>query len=75
AAGETAGQRPAATAAGGRSGQRSGAGRGQGAGGAQRAGAGSTRSQGSGRTASGTPTTGMVIGAARNARTNRRAQG
>ncbi|MFZ8756140.1 DEAD/DEAH box helicase [Microbacterium sp. HMH0099] len=75
AAGESAGQRPAATAAGGRSGQRSGAGRGQGAGGAQRAGAGSTRSQGSGRTASGTPTTGMVVGAARSARTNRRAQG
>ena len=55
-------------------GQRSGAGRGQGAGGAQRAGAGAGRTQGAGRSASGTPTTGMVVGA-RNPRTNRRAQG
>ncbi|WP_394685583.1 DEAD/DEAH box helicase [uncultured Microbacterium sp.] len=60
---------------GGRSqGQRSGAGRGQGAGGGQRAGAGASRSQGAGRSASGTPTTGMVVGA-RSPRTNRRAQG
>ncbi|MEX8059307.1 ATP-dependent helicase, partial [Microbacterium sp. 16-032] len=60
---------------GGRSqGQRSGAGRGQGTGGGQRAGAGASRSQGAGRSASGTPTTGMVVGA-RSPRTNRRAQG
>ena len=55
-------------------GQRSGAGRGAGAGGGQRAGAGASRSQGAGRSASGSPTTGMVVGA-RSPRTNRRAQG
>jgi superfamily II DNA/RNA helicase len=55
-------------------GQRSGAGRGQGTGGAQRAGAGAGRSQGAGRSASGAPTTGMVVGS-RSPRTNRRAQG
>lgn len=59
---------------GGRGGQRSGAGRGQGAGGAQRAGAGAARPQGAGRSASGAPTTGMVVGS-RSPRTNRRAQG
>lgn len=59
---------------GGRGGQRSGAGRGQGGAGAQRTGAPAARSQGAGRSASGTPTTGMVVGA-RNPRTNRRAQG
>ncbi len=55
-------------------GQRSGAGRGQAGAGAQRAGAGAGRPQGAGRSASGTPTTGMVVGA-RSPRTNRRAQG
>ncbi|BAJ74070.1 superfamily II DNA and RNA helicase [Microbacterium testaceum StLB037] len=59
---------------GSRGGQRSGAGRGQGAGGAQRPGAGAARPQGAGRSASGAPTTGMVVGA-RTPRTNRRAQG
>ncbi|WP_136586085.1 DEAD/DEAH box helicase [Microbacterium hydrothermale] len=59
---------------GGRGGQRSGAGRGQGGAGAQRTGAPAARPQGAGRSASGTPTTGMVVGA-RNPRTNRRAQG
>ncbi|MEZ3157145.1 DEAD/DEAH box helicase [Microbacterium sp. BWR-S6Y] len=59
---------------GGRGGQRSGAGRGQGGAGAQRTGAPAARSQGAGRSASGTPTTGMVVGA-RNPRINRRAQG
>ncbi|MCJ1706197.1 DEAD/DEAH box helicase [Microbacterium sp. VKM Ac-2923] len=55
-------------------GQRSGAGRGQGAGGTQRSGAGAGRAQGAGRSASGAPTTGMVVGS-RSPRTNRRAQG
>ncbi|MDF2047378.1 DEAD/DEAH box helicase [Microbacterium sp. Kw_RZR3] len=75
-AGAAASDAPAAGRApqGGRGGQRSGAGRGQGAGGAQRAGASAGRPQGAGRSASGTPTTGMVVGA-RNPRTNRRAQG
>lgn len=65
---------PAADAAQpGRQGQRSGAGRGQGAGGNARSGANTARPQGAGRSASGTPTTGMVVG--RGARTSRRAQG
>jgi len=75
-AGAPASDAPAAGRApqGGRGGQRSGAGRGQGAGGTQRAGAGTARPQGAGRSASGAPTTGMVVGA-RTPRTNRRAQG
>ncbi|WP_022877562.1 hypothetical protein [Microbacterium sp. B19] len=55
-----------------RQGQRSGSGRGQGGGNA-RGGANTARPQGAGRSASGAPTTGMVVG--RGARTNRRAQG
>ncbi|KTS64306.1 DEAD/DEAH box helicase [Microbacterium testaceum] len=75
-AGAAASDAPAAGRApqGGRGGQRSGAGRGQGGAGAQRTGASAGRPQGAGRSASGTPTTGMVVGA-RNPRTNRRAQG
>ena len=57
-----------------RQGQRSGSGRGQGAGGNARTGGGAGRPQGAGRSASGTPTTGMVVGS-RSPRTNRRAQG
>ncbi|WP_278103476.1 DEAD/DEAH box helicase [Microbacterium proteolyticum] len=56
-----------------RQGQRSGAGRGQGAGGNARTGGNAGRPQSAGRSASGAPTTGMVVG--RSARTNRRAQG
>ncbi|SIR89776.1 DEAD/DEAH box helicase [Microbacterium sp. RURRCA19A] len=55
-----------------RQGQRSGSGRGQGGGNA-RGGANTARPQGAGRSASGAPTTGMVVGRA--PRTNRRAQG
>ena len=75
-AGAAASDAPAAGRApqGGRGGQRSGAGRGQGGAGAQRSGAAAGRPQGAGRSASGTPTTGMVVGA-RTPRTNRRAQG
>jgi len=73
-AGPAASDAPAGARApqGARAGQRSGAGRGQG-GGAQRSG-GTARPQGAGRSASGAPTTGMVVGA-RTPRTNRRAQG
>jgi superfamily II DNA/RNA helicase len=73
-AGTAATDAPAAgrAAQGGRGGQRSGAGRGQG--GTQRTGSGAARPQGAGRSASGAPTTGMVVGA-RSPRTNRRAQG
>lgn len=69
--GRGAGASTGETAQGGRSqGQRSGAGRGQGNGGGQHA----ARPQGAGRSASGSPTTGMVVGS-RSPRTNRRAQG
>ncbi|MFG6280990.1 DEAD/DEAH box helicase [Microbacterium sp. 5K110] len=71
-AGQGAGATDAAQPA--RQGQRSGSGRGQGAGGNARIGGGTGRPQGAGRSASGTPTTGMVVGS-RSPRTNRRAQG
>ncbi|CAH0167051.1 DEAD/DEAH box helicase [Microbacterium sp. Bi128] len=71
-AGQGAGATDAAQPA--RQGQRSGSGRGQGAGGNARTGGGTGRPQGAGRSASGTPTTGMVVGS-RSPRTNRRAQG